>query len=149
MQTNTNISNISPSDWMTEQALPLRGGHEHTRGELPKPILKAVVDYIHENLRQDLSLGQLAKQAVLSKACFIRQFKKSMGISPYQYVLQCRVELAQQLLQQRYLSVEAIAVASGFKDQNHLTRTFRRLTETTPSAYRKQHFKDEESQAIA
>ncbi|MEM9162526.1 MAG: AraC family transcriptional regulator [Cyanobacteria bacterium P01_F01_bin.4] len=146
MQTNKTISN---SDWMTEQALPLRGGHQPTRGELPKPILKAITDHIHENLLQDLSLGQLAKQAVLSKACFIRQFKKSMGISPYQYVLQCRVELAQQLLQQRYLSVEAIAVKSGFKDQNHLTRTFRRLTGKTPSAYRKQYFKNDPSQEIA
>ncbi|MEO0456877.1 MAG: AraC family transcriptional regulator [Cyanobacteria bacterium P01_A01_bin.114] len=141
--------NISTSDWMTEHTLPLRGEHQSTRGELPKPILKAIIDYIHENLQQDLSLGQLATQAVLSKACFIRQFKKSMGISPYQYVLQCRVELAQQLLQQRYLSVENIAIKSGFKDQNHLTRTFRRLTGGTPSAYRKQHFKNDESQAIA
>ncbi|MEM8809720.1 MAG: AraC family transcriptional regulator [Cyanobacteria bacterium P01_G01_bin.38] len=146
MQTN---KNISESEWMMEQSLPLRGGHQSNRGELPKPILKAITDYIHENLRQDLSLGQLAKQAVLSKACFIRQFKKSMGISPYQYVLQCRVEVAQQLLQQRYLSVEDIAVKSGFKDQNHLTRTFRRLTGTTPSAYRKQYFKEDQSKEIA
>lgn len=146
MQTN---QNFSESEWMTEQSLPLRGVHQPNRGELPKPILKAITDYIHENIRQDLSLGQLAKQAVLSKACFIRQFKKSMGISPYQYVLQCRVEVSQQLLQQRYLSVEDIAIKSGFKDQNHLTRTFRRLTGTTPSAYRKQYFKDDQSQEIA
>ncbi|MEO0458365.1 MAG: helix-turn-helix transcriptional regulator, partial [Cyanobacteria bacterium P01_A01_bin.114] len=56
--------------------------------------------------------------------------------SPHQYVLQCRVKQAQQLLKQPHLSIATVSVQAGFKDQNHLTRTFRRLIGITPKAYR-------------
>ncbi|MEM9906254.1 MAG: AraC family transcriptional regulator [Cyanobacteria bacterium P01_D01_bin.44] len=103
---------------------------------LARPVLQTVIDYIQAHLSQDLSLGKLAEVAALSESYFIRQFKKSVGVSPHQYVLQCRVKQAQQLLKQPQLSIATVSVQAGFKDQNHLTRTFRRLTGTTPKAYR-------------
>lgn len=97
---------------------------------------RQVIDYIHTHLDRDINLTELAVLVGLSPYYFARLFKQSMGIAPYQYVLQCRVERAKQLLQNRELAIAQVAMQSGFTDQNHLTRVFRRLTGTTPKAYR-------------
>ena len=103
---------------------------------LPSYKLRQVIEYIQAHLEQDLNLTQLAEVAELSQYYFVRMFKQSVGVAPYQYVLQCRVERAKQLLQKNNLAIAQVALCCGFTDQNHLTRVFRRLTSTTPKAYR-------------
>jgi AraC-like DNA-binding protein len=103
---------------------------------LPSYKLRQVIEYIQVHLEQDLNLTQLAELVGLSQYYFVRLFKQSVGVAPYQYVLQCRVERAKQLLQKNNLAIAEVALCCGFADQNHLTRVFRRLTGTTPKAYR-------------
>ena len=70
-----------------------------------------VTDYISDRLEEELSLNELAAIAQLSPYHFSRAFKQSTGISPHQYVIQCRVERAKQLLRQGKMSIGEIAIA--------------------------------------
>jgi AraC family transcriptional regulator len=95
--------------------------------------LKQVLDYIHDNLGQSLSLAELAGIANLSSSRFTRVFRQEMGVSPHQYILQARIERAKHLLQsKRNLSIGNIAYQVGFADQSHFTRHFKRIVGVTP-----------------
>lgn len=105
---------------------------------LPPRKLQQAIDYIQAYLAQDLSLEAIANTVEMSRYYFARLFKQSMGISPYQYVLQQRVERAKALLRSSSLSIAEIAHQVGFADQSQLTIQFRKFTGTTPLDYRKQ-----------
>lgn len=107
-------------------------------GGLSKSKLRQILDYIQVNLDRDLSLTELAELAQLSSHHFGKLFKQSMGVSPYQYVLKCRIEKAKDLLANRKLSVVEIGQLVGFYDQSHFSNVFRRYTNLTPRQYRSQ-----------
>jgi AraC family transcriptional regulator len=96
-------------------------------------------------LTQDLSILDLATLTGMSESHFSRSFKRSVGITPYQYLIQQRVERAKQLLEQRFsrgeapptISISSIALDCGFANQTHLTKVFRQMTGMTPKAYQK------------
>lgn len=104
---------------------------------LPQSQLRRVIDYIKANLAQDLSILDLAKLTSMSESHFSRSFKQSVGIAPYQYLMQQRVERAKQLLRQQAVSISDIALNCGFANQTHLTKVFRQMTGVTPKVYQK------------
>ena len=104
---------------------------------LPKYKLQKVFEYINVNLDCDIKLVDLAELVGMSQYYFCHLFKQSMGIAPYQYVIQQRVERAKQLLKCRDVAISEVALACGFANQSHLTKHFHKLTEITPKAYRK------------
>lgn len=101
-------------------------------GGLPQKKLKQAVDYIQDNLAREISLNELANELGISRYYFCRLFKQSIGLSPHQYVIQQRVERAEQLLLQGEMSIADVAQVCGFAHQSHLTRHFKRLTGVTP-----------------
>jgi AraC family transcriptional regulator len=105
-------------------------------GGLPKRQLLQVVEYINEHLDQDIKLADLAALLGMSQFHFSHLFKQAMGMAPYQYLLQQRVERAKQLLQQTDRSIMDIAFLCGFNSHSHLSKQFRQLTGITPTAYR-------------
>ena len=120
--------------------------HAHFHAQSPEPIcelcgglsdraFRRVTELVRERLADDLSLDDMAACAGVSRFHFARSFKKSTGVTPHQYVLAQRVERAKQFLGEGRLSLREIAHATGFSDQSHMTRHFRRLTGSTPRAF--------------
>jgi AraC family transcriptional regulator len=109
---------------------------EHS-GKLTKVQLELVVNYIHEYLNRDISLAELAAIVQMGSRHFSRLFKQSTGLSPYQYLIKCRVDKAKELLQQRGSSISATAQAVGFANQSHLNRHFRRWLGMSPRTVQK------------
>ena len=105
-------------------------------GRLSPSKLRQVIDYIQENLERDLSLTQLAKIAYVSSHHFGKLFKQSMGVTPHQYVMKCRIEKAKQLLVNRQITIAEVSLATGFCHQSHFNNVFRRHTTVTPRQYR-------------
>ena len=106
---------------------------------LSRRQLRAVIDYIDAHLESSISLKDLAQVSGLnSHHYFCHLFKRSTGISPYQYVIQQRVELAKQLLKKENLPLVEIALICGFSSQSALSKTFRQCVGTTPRIYRQE-----------
>jgi AraC family transcriptional regulator len=105
-------------------------------GGLPQRQLLQVLDYIDTHLHQEIKLTDLASLLGMSQFHFSHQFKQATGISPYQYLLQQRIERAKQLLKRSDRSIADIALTCGFNSHSHLSKQFRQLTGTTPKAYR-------------
>lgn len=106
------------------------------KGGLPQRQLLQILDYIDAHLGSEITLADLAELVRMSQFHFGRLFKQSLGLSPYQYLLQQRVERAKQLLKQTDKLVVEIALECGFNSHSHLGRKFRQLTGITPTAYR-------------
>lgn len=107
----------------------------HRGGLLERQLLR-VLDYIHEHLDQEIKLADLAELLGMSQFHFSAQFKQAIGISPYQYLLQQRVERAKKLLKHTERSIMEIALECGFNSHSHLGKQFRQFTGMTPKAYR-------------
>lgn len=105
-------------------------------GGLPQHQLLQILDYIDAYLSSEMTLADLAALVGMSQFHFGRLFKQSLGLSPYQYLLQQRVERAKQLLKQTDKSIVEIALECGFNSHSHFGRKFRQLTGSTPRAYR-------------
>jgi len=108
------------------------------RGGLTPARLRKVTELVHAKVDDDLSLEEMAELAEISKAHFRQMFRKSTGQSPHQFVLRHRVERAKAMLRVAQTRVLDVAVACGFKSQQHFARGFRRVCGTSPTEYRQE-----------
>lgn len=106
--------------------------------DMPLSRLQPVLDYIHSYLDRPLHLAELAEVSGISQYYFCRLFKQSIGIAPYQYVLQQRMEKAKELLQQKKHTIAEIAALVGCTDQSRFTKHFKNYFGVTPSLFLKQ-----------
>ena len=105
-------------------------------GGLTPRALQRIREYIDEHLAENIELETLADIAGLSKWHFARAFKQSVGTPPHFYLIQRRLERAQELLAETDLSLAQIALKSGFSDQSHFSRRFRMFLGVTPRSFR-------------
>jgi AraC family transcriptional regulator len=110
---------------------------ESSAGGLAPSVLRRSIEFIQAHLEGDLRLRDLANEARISSSHFIRGFRQSTGKTPYQFLLHQRVERARSLMRDHRTPLTEVALASGFADQHHLARVFRRITGMTPSSYRR------------
>jgi len=101
------------------------------------PRLQRVMTFIDDNITLDLSVSTLAQVAGMSSFYFCRSFKQSTGITPHQFVLSRRMELARHLLLQEPMRLMQVAQKVGFTDQSQFTRVFRKIVGITPSQFRR------------
>jgi AraC-like DNA-binding protein len=118
--------------------LPLSVGQPTNRGGLAPARANRVCEYIDSHLQENIALEVLAEIAQLSVHHFARAFRQSLGIPPHNYIVQRRVEHAQQLVRNTDLPLSEIAIVAGFTDQSHLARHFRTITGVSPSLARHQ-----------
>jgi AraC family transcriptional regulator len=112
-------------------------GSRPVKGGLSDVGRRNVVDFVRSRISEDISLADMAAVTGVSIAHFSHIFKKSMGKSPHQFVLQQRVQYAKELLLSLNLRVIDIALASGFKTQQHFARIFRRMCGLSPTEYQR------------
>src|SRR6266850_455116 len=106
------------------------------RGGLTPARLRRVTELVEAKIDDDLSLEELAESVELSRAHFSQMFRKSTGQSPHQYLLRHRVEHAKKILRAPNMRVLDVAVACGFKTQQHFARVFRQMCGISPTEYR-------------
>jgi AraC family transcriptional regulator len=113
---------------------------------MPPSRLRKVIEFIAEHLEEDLTLASIAQIAGISPFYFCREFKRSVGVTPHQYVMQQRIETAKVLLQSDVLSITEIGAQLQFPTPSHFAATFKRMVGMTPTAFRPQLY-DGESRA--
>jgi len=116
-----------------ERVQPLRA-----RGGLSGVAKRRALELIDARLDARLTVDMLAREVGLSPAHFARAFKETVGRAPHQYLLWLRLERARRLLELCDADLSDIAQRTGFADQAHFTRLFKRAYGITPGALTRQ-----------
>lgn len=112
-------------------------GASEDRAQSACPVrIKRTIQYIHDNLENELTVAELAEIACLSPFHFARMFKAVTGSAPAHYVSTARLEQAKMLLSHGSLSLADIAHRSGFSSQAAFSTAFKRAMGRTPSSFR-------------
>lgn len=100
-------------------------------------LIDDILNYIGKNLANDLTVDELSKKVSLSKYYFTRLFKAETGFTPYEYILNARINASKFYLRSApYLRVKEICFFCGFSSESNFCNTFKRLEGVTPSEYR-------------
>ena len=111
-----------------------RTAHADSCRVLDLEVAERVQQYLHVRFAECVRLGALADVCGMSPYHLIRVFRRAVGVTPYAYLVQLRVNRAQAMLCQG-LSVADVAYSCGFSDQAHLTRTFKKSVGVPPGRY--------------
>lgn len=109
-------------------------GSEPPPGTTGNGPVRRAREFIHESYDREISLKSIARAANLSRDHLLRLFRREIGLSPYRYLLQVRVQHARQLIT-RGVPLSDVALAVGFCDQSHLTNHFKRFVGVTPGLF--------------
>ena len=122
---------------LQRENLALREQAAVTRGGLAPWQLKRAEALMSGNLSVQVPLGQVAEECGLSVRHLARAFRQSTGVAPHRWLLDRRVERAKELLPNSNLSLSDVALACGFGDQSHFTRTFTAAVRLSPGVWRR------------
>ncbi|HKO42993.1 MAG TPA: AraC family transcriptional regulator [Pyrinomonadaceae bacterium] len=106
------------------------------RGPNPPAWLRKVVELLHSRYSETLTLLTIAKEVGIHPAHLAREFRKHHGCTVGDYILKLRMENACRSLSTSSAVLSEIALANGFADQSHFSRSFKRFTGMTPAVYR-------------
>jgi AraC family transcriptional regulator len=109
-----------------------------SRGGLGPARLRRIRELVDAKIEDELSLDEMAQSVGLSTAHFARMFRKSTGETPHQFVLRQRLERAKAMLRAPDARILDVAVACGFKTQQHFAQAFRDVCGINPTGYRQE-----------
>ena len=109
------------------------------RRTMEDPLIAGAVDYIERRLHMDIDLNQLAAQCMLSPSGFIRRFRKVMGVTPMQYVIDTRMNRAMHLLCETAKPIAEVARRCGYENEFYFSASFKKAAGLSPTAYREMH----------
>jgi AraC-like DNA-binding protein len=119
-------------------AAAARHGHPaaelKAKGGIAPSQMKLLLGWLQEHLQDPLTVGLMATQVGLSAAHFSREFKRSTGLTPWDYVVRLRLDHARESLLNGNCST-AVASQFGFADQSHLARLFKLRFGVSPAAF--------------
>lgn len=101
--------------------------------------IQTMMSYIHEHYQEKISLEDIARSAAVGRRECLRCFQSLIHKSPFEYLLDYRVEMAQRLLRTSHLSILDIALQTGFSNEAYFCKVFKRICGKTPNTYRKEH----------
>lgn len=102
--------------------------------DIDSPI-QHVIEYIHNNLNEKIQLKTLSEQAGMSNTSFYRYFKRELGMSPIEFVLNEKIKCAKKLLRDQQLHINEVGYLAGFEDCNYFIRLFKKHEGITPKQY--------------
>ena len=102
-------------------------------------VVRCVQELVESHWDRQIPLGELARFAKCSVSTLRRQFRQTLGLPPYEWILQARIHRARQLLTTTTLQVKEIAGLVGFDDPFQFSRTFTQRTGASPRQFRKNH----------
>src|SRR5260221_14452911 len=108
------------------------------RGGLGCARLRRIKEFVEARMEDELTLCEMAQAVGLSTAHFSRMFRKSTGETPHQFLLRQRVERAKEMLRSADARVMDVAVACGFKTQQHFAQIFRHVCGASRTEYRQE-----------
>lgn len=101
-------------------------------------LILHTMEYIYSHFDEPIRIETLLKIANMSRSNFFHQFKLMCGITPNDYIINCRIEHSKELLTNTNMSITDIAQECGFFDSSHFERAFKKLSgHKSPIAYRK------------
>ena len=109
---------------------------EIVKDEIPF-IIKKSVSYINDNINKNIQINELALQTKWDTFHFSRMFKKYLGLSPYNYILNRKIEIAKTLLIDIDKPIAEIAFELGFDNHSNFSVRFKKFTGHTPDDFRK------------
>ncbi|WP_244491254.1 AraC family transcriptional regulator [Bosea sp. Root381] len=115
----------------------VRRAQPRKRSSLTPGQLRRVTDYISAHCGTNIRLQDLAALVDISQSHFSHAFKAATGLPPHQFQLQARIRRGQDMLAAGEHSLTQIAVETGFSDQAHFTRVFRKVVGETPAAWQR------------
>ena len=104
------------------------------KAELLTQLIRAK-NMMEEDLSRKVNIATLAKEATLSKFHFVRCYKNAFGLSPYQYILNKRLERSMELLNEGKWMVTDVAYQVGFNDIYSFSKSFKKHFNACPSRF--------------
>jgi len=99
-------------------------------------VIGKICNYIHEHLSEDLSLVRLAEVHYFNPSYLSRLFKQEKGVKLSEYIDECRLRRAKELLGNADLKIREVALQVGYEAAHSFTRFFKKATGMTPQEYR-------------
>lgn len=101
----------------------------------PNNPISEVIEFIRLNLKENISLKSLSDKACMSTTSFYRFFKRELGMSPIEFVLNEKIKCAKKLLKNPSIQINEVCYLSGFEDANYFIRLFKKHEGITPKQY--------------
>lgn len=98
--------------------------------------MKRIVEYINSHLEEDLSLTRLAEIGGFNASYLSRLFKQTYQMNVQDYIFQQRIACAKELLADRNIMIQDVAIRTGYQSANSFARMFRKATGLSPAEYR-------------
>ena len=107
--------------------------------DVTSPITSSI-NFIRDNIRESINLKQLSGKACMSTTSFYRSFKRELGMSPIEFILNEKIKYAKKLLSNPKINIAEVSYATGFEDYNYFIRLFKKYEGVTPKQYQLMNF---------
>lgn len=97
--------------------------------------ISMVLEFIRSNIKENFNLKDLSDKAGMSTTSFYRFFKRELGMSPIEFILNEKIKIAKQLLKYPGIQINEVGFQSGFEDSNYFIRLFKKVEGITPKQY--------------
>jgi len=111
---------------------------QHTLNRITQQLIRRAMVYIHTRYSDPITREEIADQVGISADYLTDCFRQELGITPITYIRRYRIRQACELLRNTDQSITQVAMAVGFSDSAHFTRTFQREIKLTPRAFRRE-----------
>lgn len=131
---------LKTSEWITQLMTSFileKRKNDQQDSPLIAEKLDNAIKYMTDHLIDRITVSDISNSVFLSQYHFLRIFKKQTGLTPYEYLINLRINKAKELLISTDSCLDTIAANSGFTDTKNLIYNFKRIVHLTPNAYRK------------